>query len=69
VVHVPPLIVLVGALFGGALFGFVGALVAGPTLGVAKVAIDEIRARGGRGRIEDRRTAAVPDVSPADGSG
>jgi predicted PurR-regulated permease PerM len=51
-VHVPPLVLLIGALFGGALAGFVGALVAGPILGVAKVALNEIRADDRR--IEDR---------------
>ncbi len=53
VVHVPPLVLLVGALFGGALEGFVGALIAGPVLGVGKVALNEIR-RGDDYRIEDR---------------
>jgi predicted PurR-regulated permease PerM len=53
VVHVPPLVLLVGALFGGALAGFVGALIAGPVLGVAKVALDEVR-QGDDQRIEDR---------------
>jgi predicted PurR-regulated permease PerM len=56
VVHVPPLIVLVGALFGGALAGFVGALVAGPVLGVAKIAIDEINGKEPV-RVEDRQPA------------
>lgn len=51
-VHVPPLVLLTGALFGGALAGFVGALVAGPILGVAKVALNEIRPDARR--IEDR---------------
>jgi predicted PurR-regulated permease PerM len=51
-VHVPPLVLLIGALFGGALAGFVGALVAGPILGVAKVALNEIRPDATR--IEDR---------------
>ncbi|MEY2400747.1 MAG: hypothetical protein QOJ08_858 [Ilumatobacteraceae bacterium] len=53
VVHVPPLVLLVGALFGGALAGFVGALITGPILGVAKVAMNEIRPDDGH-RIEDR---------------
>ena len=53
VIQLPPLVVLVGALFGGALFGFVGALMAGPLLGIAKVAVDEYAARDGA-RIEDR---------------
>ena len=43
VVHVPPLVLLIGALFGGALGGFVGALMAGPILGVGKVALNELR--------------------------
>jgi predicted PurR-regulated permease PerM len=55
VVHVPPLVLLVGALFAGALAGFVGALMAGPILGVGKVALNEIR-RGDQHRIEDRRS-------------
>ena len=63
VVHVPPLIVLAGALFGGAIAGFVGALVAGPTLGVAKVALDQRRA-GDDGRIEDRRAAVLSVARP-----
>jgi predicted PurR-regulated permease PerM len=53
VVHVPPLVLLIGALFGGALGGFVGALIAGPVLGVGKVALDELR-QGVEHRIEDR---------------
>jgi predicted PurR-regulated permease PerM len=56
VVHVPPLVLLIGALFAGAIAGFVGALMAGPILGVAKVAMNELR-RGDGHRIEDRRTA------------
>jgi predicted PurR-regulated permease PerM len=51
-VHLPPLIVMIGALFGGVIAGFVGALVAGPTLGVAKIAPDEFRHDSER--IEDR---------------
>ena len=43
VVHVPPLVLLIGALLGGALAGFVGALMAGPILGVGKVALNELR--------------------------
>jgi predicted PurR-regulated permease PerM len=39
VVRVPPLVFLVGALVGGSLAGFVGALMAAPLLGVAKVAL------------------------------
>jgi predicted PurR-regulated permease PerM len=54
VVHVPPLVLLIGALFAGALAGFVGALMAGPILGVGKVALNELR-RGDGHRIEDRR--------------
>ena len=53
VVHVPPLVLLIGALFGGALGGFVGALMAGPILGVGKVALNELR-QGDEYRIEDR---------------
>ncbi|MEP7046483.1 MAG: AI-2E family transporter [Ilumatobacteraceae bacterium] len=53
VVHVPPLVLLMGALFGGALGGFVGALMAGPILGVGKVAVNELR-KGQEFRIEDR---------------
>ena len=45
VVNVPPLVLLIGVLFGGALGGFVGALMAGPILGVAKVAMTELRSR------------------------
>jgi predicted PurR-regulated permease PerM len=56
VVHVPPLVLLIGALFAGALAGFVGALMAGPILGVAKVALNQIRSADGR--IEDRTTRA-----------
>jgi predicted PurR-regulated permease PerM len=59
VVHVPPLVLLIGALFAGALAGFVGALMAGPILGVAKVALNQIRSADGR--IEDRTTR--PEVS------
>ncbi|MEP7112466.1 MAG: AI-2E family transporter [Ilumatobacteraceae bacterium] len=58
VVHVPPLVLLVGALFAGALAGFVGALMAGPILGVGKVALNEIR-RGDDHRIEDRRATSA----------
>jgi predicted PurR-regulated permease PerM len=58
VVHVPPLVLLIGALFGGVLAGFVGALIAGPVLGIAKVALNEIR-QGDEFRIEDRRPYAV----------
>lgn len=53
VVHVPPLVLLIGALFGGALGGFVGALMAGPILGVGKVALNQLR-QGDDYRIEDR---------------
>jgi predicted PurR-regulated permease PerM len=53
VVHVPPLVLLIGALFAGALAGFVGALMAGPILGVGKVALNELR-QGDANRIEDR---------------
>ncbi len=65
VVHVPPLILLVGALFGGALGGFVGALIAGPILGVAKVALNEMRPDDAR--IEDRTSHAevFVDAGPA----
>ena len=51
-VHLPPLVVMVGALFGGVVGGFAGVLVAGPALGVAKIAIDEFL--HDRRRIEDR---------------
>jgi predicted PurR-regulated permease PerM len=53
VVHVPPLVLLIGALLGGTLGGFVGALMAGPILGVGKVALNELR-QGDDSRIEDR---------------
>jgi len=55
VVNVPPLVLLIGVLFGGALGGFVGALMAGPILGVAKVAMTELG--HDRERIEDRVTS------------
>ncbi|MDP2292225.1 MAG: AI-2E family transporter [Actinomycetota bacterium] len=42
-VDLPPLVMMIGVLIGGALAGFVGALMAGPTLGVAKAALDELR--------------------------
>jgi predicted PurR-regulated permease PerM len=58
VVHVPPLVLLIGALFGGALAGFVGALIAGPVLGVGKVALTELRRDDGA-RIEDRADHAI----------
>ena len=70
VVHVPPLVLLIGALFGGALAGFVGALIAGPILGVAKVALTELRHGDGH-RIEDRTdhaTAPATDYSAASAS-
>lgn len=54
VVKVPPLVLLMGVLIGGAVAGFVGALMTGPVLGVAKVALGEIR--GDEARIEDRLT-------------
>ena len=63
VVHVPPLVMLIGALFGGALGGFVGALIAGPVLGVAKVALSEIRQTDDR-RIEDREDRAGAVAAP-----
>jgi predicted PurR-regulated permease PerM len=63
VVHVPPLVLLVGALIGGTLAGFVGALIAGPVLGVGKVALNEIR-RGEENRIEDRTTHVAPPPVP-----
>ncbi|HEY5423784.1 MAG TPA: AI-2E family transporter [Ilumatobacteraceae bacterium] len=56
VVHVTPLVLLIGVLFGGALGGFVGALMAGPILGVAKVATTELG--HDRARIEDRVTSS-----------
>jgi len=52
-VRLPPLVVLSGALLAGALAGFIGALMAGPVLGVAKVALDELRP-GPSMRVEDR---------------
>ena len=58
VVHVPPLVLLVGALFAGTLAGFVGALMAGPILGVGKVALNELRHGDGH-RIEDRKNHAI----------
>jgi predicted PurR-regulated permease PerM len=58
VVHVPPLVLLIGALFGGVLAGFVGALIAGPVLGIGKVALNEIR-RGDEYRIEDREAYVI----------
>jgi predicted PurR-regulated permease PerM len=58
VVHVPPLVLLIGALFAGTLAGFVGALMAGPILGVGKVALNEIRRDDGD-RIEDRIPYAI----------
>jgi predicted PurR-regulated permease PerM len=70
VVHVPPLVLLIGALFGGALAGFVGALIAGPILGVAKVALTELRHGDGH-RIEDRAdhaTAPATDYLAASAS-
>ncbi len=59
VVHVPPLVLLIGALFAGALAGFVGALMAGPILGVGKVALNEFRHGDGH-RLEDRTSAVTP---------
>lgn len=53
VVKVPPLVLMIGVLFFGAVFGFVGALLAGPLLGVGKLVINELR-RGREHRIEDR---------------
>jgi putative heme transporter len=58
VVQVPPLVMLVGVMFGGALAGFVGALMAGPLIGVAKVALDQLRPSD-RHRIEDRDVIAT----------
>ena len=58
VVHVPPLVLLIGALFAGALAGFVGALMAGPILGVGKVALNEL-SRDDHRRIEDREGYAL----------
>lgn len=60
-VKLPPLVILVGVLLGGSLFGFVGAILAGPALGVAKVAFDELRGEPPP-RIEDR--PPVADLSP-----
>jgi predicted PurR-regulated permease PerM len=69
VVHVPPLVLLIGALFFGALGGFVGALMAGPILGVAKVALNDLR-QGDAHRIEDRVDQALPDlIALHDGTG
>jgi predicted PurR-regulated permease PerM len=64
VVHVPPLVLLIGALFGGALAGFVGALIAGPILGVCKVALTELRPGDGH-RIEDRADHVDPSINYA----
>jgi predicted PurR-regulated permease PerM len=55
-VHLPPLVLMVGALFGGAFAGFVGAVLAGPILGVGKVAFDAWRGPA-PARIEDREPA------------
>ena len=52
-VQVPPLVLMIGVLFFAAVFGFVGALLSGPLLGVGKLAINEVR-RGREHRIEDR---------------
>lgn len=52
-VRLPPLVVLSGALAAGALAGFVGALMAGPVLGVVKVAMNELR-QGEHVRVENR---------------
>lgn len=57
-VDLPPLVMMIGVLIGGALAGFVGALLAGPTLGVAKAAVDELRPAADR-RIDDRPGATV----------
>lgn len=64
VVRLPPLVVLAGALLGAALVGVVGALLAGPVLGVAKVAIDEFTDRT---RVDDRDADGGPiaGVRPA----
>ena len=63
-VHLPPLVVMVGALFGGVVGGFAGALLAGPTLGVAKIALDEFRHDAER--IEDRIDHRPADAVSAD---
>jgi predicted PurR-regulated permease PerM len=55
-VRLPPLVILVGVLIGASLFGFVGAILAGPALGLAKVAFDEVRGAP-EPRIEDRGDA------------
>jgi putative heme transporter len=69
VVQVPPLVMLVGVMFGGALLGFVGALMAGPLIGVAKVALDLLRPSE-RHRIEDRDViATAPTANRGHGSG
>ncbi|MFA5565510.1 MAG: AI-2E family transporter [Acidimicrobiia bacterium] len=47
----PPLIILIGVLIGGSLFGFVGAILAGPVLGVGKVAY--LKLRGNRSSGEN----------------
>ncbi|WP_195210533.1 AI-2E family transporter [Actinomarinicola tropica] len=54
--RLPPMLILLGVLIGGSLFGFVGAILAGPTLGVAKAAVDQLRGPPGP-RIEDREPA------------
>jgi putative heme transporter len=52
-VHIPPLMLLIGVLVGGTLGGFVGAVLAGPILGVAKIVIGEWRGAVPT-RLEDR---------------
>ncbi len=57
-VNLPPLVTMIGALVGGVLVGFVGAVLAGPALGVAKVVLTEVRG-GSLDRVEDRRASAT----------
>lgn len=52
-IDLPPLVLLIGALLGGALAGFVGAVVAGPVMGVARATMNEL-GDGDDYRIEDR---------------
>jgi predicted PurR-regulated permease PerM len=70
VVKVPPLVILVAALLGGALAGFVGAIMAGPVLGVAKVALTMTRDDHERADDLHESTRATPSPrSRADVSG
>jgi predicted PurR-regulated permease PerM len=55
-VHLPPLVLMIGALVGGTLGGFVGAVLAGPILAIGKIAFTEWRGVAPP-RIEDRPLA------------